>query len=47
MSGVDGQLQREVLIGITECLTRKVVGAVVVLHIGCFEVRKILGLGNK
>jgi hypothetical protein len=47
ISGGDGQLQHKVLIEITECLTGKIVGAVVVLHIGCFEVWKILELGNK
>jgi hypothetical protein len=35
------------LIEITECLTRKMVGAVAVLHIDCVEFWKILELRNK
>jgi hypothetical protein len=38
MSGVDGQLQHKMLIEITEYLTRKIVGAMAVLHVGCVEI---------
>jgi hypothetical protein len=36
-----------VLIEITEYLTRKIVGAVAVVHIGCVEIWKVLELRNK
>jgi len=36
-----------VLTEITEYLTRKTVGTVAVLHIGCVEIWEVLELGNK